>query len=89
MDFFELTVREVLEATVESIVRIDEGWTHIVLEVNGKWIFRCVRDPSNTQLAVEQAFLPLFKVHSPLPIPEKWSELGLLEIAKRGSTLSM
>ena len=70
VDTHELTVREVLDDSVESIVRIDEGWTHIVLEVNGKWVFRFVRDPSNTQLAVEQAFLPLFKGHSPLPIPE-------------------
>ena len=70
MDAYESTVRDVLEDPVESIVRIDEGWTHIVLEVNGKWIFRFVRDPSNTQLAVEQAFLPLLKDHSPVPIPE-------------------
>ena len=70
MDAYESTVRDVLEDPVESIVRIDEGWTHIVLEVNRKWIFRFVRDPSNTQLAVEQAFLPLFKGHSPLPIPD-------------------
>lgn len=69
LDIHELTVREVLDDSVESIVRIDEGWTHIVLEVNGKWIFRFVRDPSNTQLAVEQAFLPLFNERSPLPIP--------------------
>lgn len=70
MDAYESTVRDVLEDRVESIVRIDEGWTHIVLEINGKWIFRFVRDPSNTQLAVEQAFLPLLKDHSPVPIPE-------------------
>lgn len=63
-------VREFLDDPVESLVRIDEGWTHIVLEINGKWIFRFVRDPSNTQLAVEQAFLPLLKDHSPVPIPE-------------------
>lgn len=70
VDTHELTVREVLDEPVESLVRIDEGWTHLVLEVNGKWIFRFVRDPSNTQLAVEQAFLPLLKDHSPVPIPE-------------------
>ena len=70
MVFFESTVRDVLEDPVKSIVRIDEGWTNVVLEVNGKWIFRFVRDPSNTQLAVEQAFLPLLKDHSPVPIPE-------------------
>ena len=70
MDAYESTVRDVLDDPVESIVRIDEGWTHIVLEINGKWIFRFVRDPSNTQLGVEQAFLPQFKDHSPLPIPE-------------------
>ena len=38
--------------------------------MNERWIFRFVRDLSNTQLAIEQAFLPLFKGHSPLPIPE-------------------
>ena len=70
MDAYESTVRDVLVDPVESIVRINEGWTHIVLEVNGKWLFRFVRDPSNTQLAVEQAFLPLLKDHSPVPIPE-------------------
>ena len=70
VDTHELTVREFLDEPAESIVWIDEGWTHIVLEVNGKWIFRFVRDPSNTQLGVEQAFLPLLKDHSPLPIPE-------------------
>ncbi len=70
METCESIVREVLDEPVESLVRIDEGWTHIVLEVNRKWIFRFVRDPLNTQLAVEQAFLPLFNGHSPLPIPE-------------------
>ncbi len=70
MDACESIVRDVFEDPVESIVRVDEGWTHIVLEVNGKWIFRFVRDPSNMQLSVEQAFLPMFKEHSPLPIPE-------------------
>ena len=69
MNTNELTVREVLDDSVESIVQVDEGWTHIVLEVNGSWIFRFVRDPSNTQIAVEQAFLPVFQRHSPLPIP--------------------
>ncbi len=70
MDAYESTVRDVLVDPVESIVRIDEGWTNVVLEANGKWVFRFVRDRSNTQLAVEQAFLPQFKEHSPLPIPE-------------------
>lgn len=69
MDACESIVRDVFEDPVESIVRIDEGWTHIVLEVNGSWIFRFVRDPSNTQIAVEKAFLPVFKECSPLPIP--------------------
>ncbi len=82
MDTCDSTVRDVFEDPIESIVQVDKGRTHLVLEVNGKWIFRFVRDPSNMQLAVEQAFLPLFKGHSPLPIPEKWSELGLSEIAK-------
>ena len=67
---YESIVRDVLDEPVESLVRVDEGWTNIVLEVDGKWIFRFDRDPSNTQLAVEQAFLPLFKGHSPLPVPE-------------------
>ena len=67
---YESIVRDVLDEPVGSLVRVDGGWTNVVLEVNGKWIFRFVRDPSNTQLAVEQAFLPLFKRHSPLPIPE-------------------
>lgn len=70
MDAYESTVRDVLVDPVESIVRIDEGWTNVVLEANGKWVFRFVRDRSNTQLAVEQAFLQLFRGHSPLPIPE-------------------
>ena len=70
MDVYESIVRDVLDQPVESIVRLEEGWTNIVLEVNERWIFRFVRDPSNTQFAVEQAFLPLFKGHSPLPVPE-------------------
>lgn len=70
IDTYESIVREALDESVDSIVWIDEGWTHIVLEVNGKWMFRFVRDPTNTQLAVEQAFLPQFKEHSPLPIPD-------------------
>ena len=69
MNTYELTVREVLDDSVESIVRIDEGWSNVVLEGNGKWIFRFVRDFARTQLAVEKAFLPVFKECSPLPIP--------------------
>ncbi len=83
MDAYESTVRDCLDDSVESIVRIDEGWTHIVLEVNGKWIFRFVRDPSNTQLAVEQAFLPLFKGLAPLPIPEiRYSDTNFIAYEK-------
>ena len=83
MDAYESIVRDVLEDPVESIVRIDEGWTHIVLEVNGKWIFRFVRDPSNTQLAVEQAFLPLFKGLAPLPFPEiRYSDTNFIAYEK-------
>lgn len=69
IDTYESIIRDRLDDSVESIVQVDEGWTHIVLEVNGKWIFRFVREPSNTQIAVEQAFLPVFQRHSPLPIP--------------------
>ena len=83
MDAYESTVRDVLEDPVKSIVRMDEGWTHIVLEVNRKWIFRFVRDPSNTQLAVEQAFLPLFKGLAPLPIPEiRYSDTNFIAYEK-------
>ena len=70
MDTLESLVRDVLDEPVVSLVREDGGWTNVVLEVNGKWIFRFIRDSSNTQLAVEQAFLPVFKERSPLPIPE-------------------
>lgn len=70
MDTLESIVRDVFDEPVESLVRMDEGWTNVVLEVNGKWIFRFVRDGSNMQLAVEKAFLPVFKERSPLPIPE-------------------
>ena len=70
MQTYESIVRNALTEPVESIIQLDEGWTHVVLEVNAKWIFRFVRDLSNTQLAVEQAFLPLFQKVSPLPIPE-------------------
>ncbi len=66
----ESIVLDVLDEPVESLVRVDEGWTNVVLEVNGRWIFRFVRDFANTQLAVEKAFLPVFKECSPLPIPE-------------------
>lgn len=70
MQTYESIVRNALTEPVESIIQLDEGWTNVVLEVNAKWIFRFVRDLSNTQLAVEQAFLPLFQKVSPLPIPE-------------------
>ena len=70
MHTHESIVRDVLDEPVGSLDRVDEGWTNIVLEVNRKWIFRFVRDPSNTQPGVELAFLPLFKGHSPLPVPE-------------------
>ena len=81
----ESTVRDVLEEPIASLVREDGGWTHVVLEVNGKWIFRFVRDPSNTQLAVEQAFLPLFKKHSPLPIPDiRYSGANFIAYEKIG-----
>ena len=70
MQAYESIIRNALTEPVESIIQLDEGWTHVVLEVNAKWIFRFVRDLSNTQLAVEQAFLPLFQRDSPLPIPE-------------------
>ncbi len=70
MQTYESIVRNALTEPVESIIQLDEGWTNVVLEVNAKWIFRFVRDLSNTQLAVEQAFLPLFQKDSPLQIPE-------------------
>ncbi|MDE0555078.1 MAG: aminoglycoside phosphotransferase family protein [Candidatus Poribacteria bacterium] len=70
MQAYESIVRNALTEPVKSIIQLDEGWTNVVLEVNAKWIFRFVRDLSNTQLAVEQAFLPLFQKDSPLQIPE-------------------
>ena len=70
MQTYESIIRDALTEPVESIIQFDDGWTHVVLEVNAKWIFRFVRDLSNTQLAVEQAFLPLFQKDSPLLIPE-------------------
>ena len=83
MDIHESIVLNVLDEPVESLVREDGGWTHIVLEVNGKWIFRFVRDRSNTQLAVEQAFLPVFKEFSSLPIPEiRYSGAGFIGYEK-------
>ena len=79
----ESIVRDVLEEPVESLVRIDDGWTNVVLEVNGKWIFRFVRDFACTQLAVEKAFLPDFKEFSPLPIPEiRYSGAGFIGYQK-------
>ena len=70
MQTYESIIRDALTEPVESITYLDEGWANVVLEVNAKWIFRFVRDLSNTQLAVEQAFLPLFQKDSPLPIPK-------------------
>ena len=83
MDIHESIVLNVLDEPVESLVREDGGWTHIVLEVNGKWIFRFVRDFACAQLAVEQAFLPVFKECSPLPIPEiRYSGAGFIGYQK-------
>ncbi|MCY3680307.1 MAG: aminoglycoside phosphotransferase family protein [Gemmatimonadetes bacterium] len=70
MQMYESVIRNALTEPVKSIIQLDEGWTNVVLEVNAKWIFRFVRDLSNTQLAVEQVFLPLFQKDSPLQIPE-------------------
>ncbi len=70
MQTYESIIRTALTEPVESIIQFDDGWTHVVLEVNAKWIFRFVRDLSNTQLAVEQAFLPLFQKDAPLLIPK-------------------
>ncbi len=79
----ESIVRDVLDEPVVSLVREDGGWTNVVLEVNGKWIFRFVRDFACTQLAVEKAFLPDFKEFSPLPIPEiRYSGAGFIGYQK-------
>ena len=82
-DTCESIVLDVLDEPVESLVRVDEGWTNPVLEVNGRWMFCFVRDFANTQLAVEQAFLPTFKECSPLPIPEiRYSGAGFIGYEK-------
>lgn len=59
-DFFE---------PINSYKVIQAGWTNLVIEINDKWIFRFVRDSNNTQLAVEQDFLPRFERVSPLNVP--------------------
>lgn len=83
MDIHESIVLNVLDEPVESLVREDGGWTNVVLEVNGKWIFRFVRDFACAQLAVEKAFLPVFNEFSSLPIPEiRYSGAGFIGYQK-------
>lgn len=62
-------IRAALPEPIESVQLIDTGWTNRVFEVNGRFIFRFVRDPANTQIAVERAFLPLFAPRAPVAVP--------------------
>jgi aminoglycoside 2''-phosphotransferase len=59
-DFFE---------PVSSYKVIDAGWTNLVFEINEGYIFRFVRDTSNTQFALERDFLPKFAQVCPVTIP--------------------
>ncbi len=54
---------------INSYKIIQEGWTNLIVEINGQWIFRFVRDRENMQIAVERDFLPNFAKVSPVNIP--------------------
>ena len=71
--YLEQIHRELTEP-VDTISVIDQGWTNLVFEVNGRWMFRFVRDKWNTQIAVERAFLPQFAPVSPVRVPEIFAQ---------------
>ena len=65
----EKVIEGALPEQINTIKKIDVGWTHLVFEVNDRWMFRFVRDVANTQLSVEQDFLPVLAKESPLLVP--------------------
>ncbi len=69
MDNYLQRIQSVFPEPIAAYQIFDGGWTNIVVEVNGKWIFRFVRDARNTQISVERDFLPAFEAHSPVAIP--------------------
>ena len=62
-------IKSVLDEPIRKMVVIDKGWTNLVFDVNDAWIFRFVRNPESTQIAIEKDFLPSFAKQSPVPIP--------------------
>ena len=65
------TIKNVLPFDVNDLGIHDGGDDFLVVEVNGKWMFRFPRnDIARNAFVVERAFLSRFKSISPLPIPD-------------------
>lgn len=55
---------------IASAKVLTDGAANLAVEVNDAWIFRSARRPVTLrQMALENAFLPKFKGHSPIPLP--------------------
>lgn len=68
MDPQELIARIPFEVSSAHI--IDRGWANIVIEADGKWIFRFSRTAvTSAQMRLECAFLPEFERRSPVHVP--------------------
>ncbi len=66
----EVLNREVPDITIGSLNIIQTGWDHLVVEVNGEWIFRFPRaDGSVANLEREKQLLDYLKTHITLSIP--------------------
>lgn len=59
-----------LPEPVTQVRVINTGWTHLVYEINGRWIGRFARFDPQPQLTLEAAFLAEFAPVAFLPIPE-------------------
>ncbi|HJP30632.1 MAG: phosphotransferase [Candidatus Latescibacteria bacterium] len=60
---------ELLGERVQRIQQHQNAEQYVVVEVNGTWIFRFIRDLADPSLGTEKAFLPLFASRSPIAIP--------------------
>ncbi len=63
-------IKTVFPQPIKTVKVIDHGWSNLVFEVNGEWMFRFLQsDLGAKQLLVEQAFLPLLQPISPIVVP--------------------
>jgi len=62
-------IKDTVPVHVDSLAFLPGADQYIVVEVNGEWIFRFLRDIEDPALVCEKAFLSQFSEESPLPIP--------------------